>query len=106
MIDGLLYTCPRATDEAIVVPFVNEAAGVERFYEVIAAIASRLPAIESKSSACTTVPRTTLAPRSIWSKRESRVCAIELSRNSRKKAALSAGIDAAVGDAGLYRCRS
>jgi glycosyltransferase involved in cell wall biosynthesis len=83
-----------------VVPFYNEAGGVEPFYGELAAALGRLPAhrfeivcVDDGSSDGTLAELIALAGR------DARVRVLELSRNFGKEAALTAGIDAARGDA-------
>ena len=85
---------------SVVVPFYNEAGGVEPFYAELAAVLERLPAhrfevvcVEDGSSDGTLAELVALAGR------DARVRVLELSRNFGKEAALTAGIDAARGDA-------
>jgi len=85
---------------SIVVPFFNESAGVDSFYQAIAAVTSRLPAIDFEIVCVDDGSRDdTLARLVDLVQRDSRVRVIELSRNFGKEAALTAGIDAAAGDA-------
>ena len=85
---------------SVVVPFYNEAGGVEPFYAELAAVLERLPAhrfevvcVDDGSSDGTLAELVALAGR------DARVRVLELSRNFGKEAALTAGIDAARGDA-------
>ena len=85
---------------SVVVPFYNEAGGVEPFYAALAAALGRLPAyrfeivcVDDGSS------DGTLAELVALTARDARVRVLELSRNFGKEAALTAGIDAARGDA-------
>ena len=85
---------------SVVVPFYNEAGGVEPFYAALAAALGRLPAyrfelvcVDDGSSDGTLAELVALAGR------DARVRVLELSRNFGKEAALTAGIDAARGDA-------
>ena len=85
---------------SVVVPFYNEAGGVEPFYAELAAALGRLPAyrfelvcVDDGSSDGTLAELVALAGR------DARVRVLELSRNFGKEAALTAGIDAARGDA-------
>ena len=85
---------------SVVVPFYNEAGGVEPFYAELAAALGGLPAyrfeivcVDDGSS------DGTLAELVALGGRDARVRVLELSRNFGKEAALTAGIDAARGDA-------
>ena len=85
---------------SIVVPFYNEAEGVEVFYQTTLPILDGVPnarfeviCIDDGSS------DNTLSKLIALTKRDSRFLVIELSRNFGKEAALTAGIDAACGDA-------
>ena len=85
---------------SVVVPFYNEAGGVEPFYAELAAVLERLTAhrfeivcVDDGSSDGTLEELVGLAGR------DARVRVLELSRNFGKEAALTAGIDAARGDA-------
>jgi glycosyltransferase involved in cell wall biosynthesis len=85
---------------SVVVPFYNEAGGVERFYAELAAALAQLPAYRFEV-VCVDDGSTdaTLAELVALSQRDSRVRVLELSRNFGKEAALTAGLDAARGDA-------
>jgi len=85
---------------SIVAPFYNEAGGVARFFAELAAALGQLPAyrfeivcVDDGSSDAT------LAELVALTQRDARVRVLELSRNFGKEAALTAGIDAARGDA-------
>ncbi|WP_189439495.1 glycosyltransferase family 2 protein [Rhodanobacter panaciterrae] len=85
---------------SLVVPFYNEGAAVEAFFETIAStlasintVAFEIVCIDDGSKDDTLI-RLLAASRS-----DPRVKIIELSRNFGKEAALTAGLDAAVGDA-------
>jgi polyisoprenyl-phosphate glycosyltransferase len=85
---------------SVVVPFFNESASVEYFFDAIVAVASRLPTIDFEFVCVDDGSKDdTLARLLVLMQRDSRVRVIELSRNFGKEAALTAGIDAAVGDA-------
>lgn len=85
---------------SIVVPFYNEAEGVEDFYQAVLSVLEGVPnirfeviCVDDGSSDNTLLKLIDLT------KRDSRFRVIELSRNFGKEAALTAGIDAACGDA-------
>jgi glycosyltransferase involved in cell wall biosynthesis len=85
---------------SVVVPFYNEAGGVEPFYAELAAALGPLEryrfeivCVDDGSSDATLAELVALA------ERDARVRVLELSRNFGKEAALTAGIDAARGDA-------
>ena len=85
---------------SIVVPFYNEVEGVERFYE---SLCSALRSVSDVNFEIVCVDDGskdgTLQRLIALVGRDSRFRAVELSRNFGKEAALSAGIDAATGDA-------
>lgn len=85
---------------SLVVPFYNEAEGVEDFYQAVLSVLEGVPnirfeviCVDDGSSDNTLLKLIDLT------KRDSRFRVIELSRNFGKEAALTAGIDAACGDA-------
>jgi glycosyltransferase involved in cell wall biosynthesis len=85
---------------SVVVPFYNEAGGVEPFFAELGAALGQLPAyrfeivcVDDGSSDATLAELVAIAGR------DARVRVLELSRNFGKEAALTAGIDAARGDA-------
>jgi glycosyltransferase involved in cell wall biosynthesis len=85
---------------SVVVPFFNEAAGVEAFYAELGPV---LHAVEGHTFEIICVDDGssdgTLARLLELVERDPRVRVLELSRNFGKEAALTAGIDAALGDA-------
>jgi glycosyltransferase involved in cell wall biosynthesis len=85
---------------SVVAPFHNEAGGVGAFHRAIAAVAAGLPAYAFEL-VCVDDGSTdsTLAELLELVERDPRVRVLELSRNFGKEAALTAGIDAARGDA-------
>ncbi len=87
---------------SIVVPFYNEEAGIELFY---GAMCTALNAITTVSFEVVCVDDgsrdSTLELLIELSQRDSRFKVIELSRNFGKEAALTAGLDAAAGDAAI-----
>jgi glycosyltransferase involved in cell wall biosynthesis len=85
---------------SIVVPFYNEAEGVGHFQERLQAALARVPDIEFEIVCVDDGSRDdTLARLVAVAGQDPRFVVIELSRNFGKEAALSAGIDAATGDA-------
>lgn len=85
---------------SIIAPFYNEGEGVEHFHRAISGILDQLPAyefevicIDDGSSDDTLIKLIAVA------EKDSRFHVIELSRNFGKEAALTAGVDAATGDA-------
>jgi glycosyltransferase involved in cell wall biosynthesis len=85
---------------SIVVPFHNEAGGVERFHRELSSALAAVPGhrfeivcVDDGSSDAT------LAELVALTARDARVRVLELSRNFGKEAALTAGMDAARGDA-------
>jgi glycosyltransferase involved in cell wall biosynthesis len=85
---------------SVVVPFYNEAGGVEPFFAELAAALGQLPAFRFEI-VCVDDGSTdsTLEQLIALHQRDPRVRVLELSRNFGKEAALTAGIDAARGDA-------
>jgi len=85
---------------SVIVPFHNEAEGVELFYDAITQSLEAIPAIDwevvcvEDGSGDDTLQRLIAL-----AERDSRFKIIELSRNFGKEAALTAGIDQALGDA-------
>lgn len=85
---------------SIIVPFYNEGEGVERFYEALNPIIDQIAEIEFEVICIDDGSRdSTLNKLISMSELDARFKIIELSRNFGKEAALTAGIDAAVGDA-------
>lgn len=85
---------------SIVSPFYNEGPGVEVFYNAINAVAATCPTCEFEIIGIDDGSSDdTLARLVTVTKRDSRVRVVELSRNFGKEAALTAGIEAARGDA-------
>lgn len=94
------YSCENPTFVSIVVPFYNEGSAVDCFYPALVNVLDRIPTvsfeivcIDDGSSDDTLTRLRALAAR------DQRLHVIELSRNFGKEAALTAGIDAARGDA-------
>ncbi len=85
---------------SLVVPFYNEGEGVEAFFESIGSTLAGIPNVAFEivciddGSKDDTLARLLAAARS-----DARIKVIELSRNFGKEAALTAGLDAAAGDA-------
>jgi len=85
---------------SLVVPFFNEGAGVARFFTAVAPVLAAIPDT-AWEIVCVDDGSTdeTLALLLAQAARDSRLVVLEFSRNFGKEAALSAGIDAATGDA-------
>nr|WP_322110940.1 glycosyltransferase family 2 protein [Steroidobacter gossypii] len=85
---------------SVVAPFYNESEGVWLYYEALRAMAAGLPNIEFEFVCVDDGSRDdTLVHLVAASRMDARFVVIELSRNFGKEAALTAGIDAASGDA-------
>ena len=85
---------------SIIVPFYNEGDGVEGFYQALNPIMDKMEEIDFEIICIDDGSRDdTLKKLISISKLDSRFKIIELSRNFGKEAALTAGIDAAIGDA-------
>ena len=85
---------------SIIVPFYNEGEGVGRFYEALHPILDQIPALDFEVICIDDGSRDdTLKKLISVSMADSRFHVIELSRNFGKEAALTAGIDIAIGDA-------
>ena len=85
---------------SIIAPFYNESDGISFFYDAICAIFHQLPELDFEVVCIDDGSRDdTLKKLVLIAARDLRFHIIELSRNFGKEAALSAGIDAAIGDA-------
>jgi polyisoprenyl-phosphate glycosyltransferase len=85
---------------SIIVPFYDEGEGVDSFYEAITPVLNHIPEVDFEVVCVNDGSRdNTLEKLILVAKKDSRFHVIELSRNFGKEAALTAGIDAAVGDA-------
>lgn len=85
---------------SIVTPFYNESEGVEVFFERMGALCADLPPFEFEFVCVDDGSRDDTLPRLLHARQQyPRVTVVELSRNFGKEAALTAGIDAATGDA-------
>jgi polyisoprenyl-phosphate glycosyltransferase len=85
---------------SIVTPFYNEGEGVELFYQSITQLLAQHPGLRFEVVCVDDGSKDdTLARLKILIAQDARFKAIELSRNFGKEAALTAGIDAARGDA-------
>ncbi len=85
---------------SIVVPFYNESEGIRSFYEAISAVMNSLSAVDWEVVCVDDGSRDdTLAQLVTLNRVDPRFNVIELSRNFGKEAAMTAGIDAARGDA-------
>lgn len=85
---------------SIVVPFYNEGDGIDSFHRAICAVLDPIADIRFEIVCVDDGSRdTTLAQLIDLSRRDARYRVVELSRNFGKEAALTAGIDAASGDA-------
>lgn len=85
---------------SIVAPFYEESAGIEHFYQEITAALGRATSCDFEIVCVDDGSRDdTLSKLAALAERDSRFQIIELSRNFGKEAALTAGIDAACGDA-------
>src|SRR6185437_4089149 len=91
---------PASTVVSLVVPFYNEGAGVDAFFKAIGATLASIDTVAFEivciddGSKDDTLARLLAAARS-----DPRIKILELSRNFGKEAALTAGLDAATGDA-------
>jgi glycosyltransferase involved in cell wall biosynthesis len=85
---------------SLVIPFYNEGSGVSRFFNAISPVLAAVPDT-SWEIVCVDDGSTddTLALLVAQASRDPRLVVLEFSRNFGKEAALSAGIDAATGDA-------
>jgi glycosyltransferase involved in cell wall biosynthesis len=85
---------------SVVVPFHNEAAGIERLYQGLSSALQQIQDIRFEVVCVDDGSNDDTLPRLIaLTGRDARFRVIELSRNFGKEAALSAGIDAATGEA-------
>jgi glycosyltransferase involved in cell wall biosynthesis len=85
---------------SIIAPFYNEGEGVDHFYQAISCILDQLPAYEFEVICIDDGSKDdTLVKLISVAEKDSRFRVIELSRNFGKEAALTAGVDAATGDA-------
>lgn len=85
---------------SVVVPFHNEAEGIERFYQGLSSALRQIQGIRFEVVCVDDGSSDDTLPRLIaLTGRDARFRVIELSRNFGKEAALSAGIDAATGQA-------
>jgi len=85
---------------SLVVPFYNESEGISQFYDAVTAVFEDLPDIDFEVVCIDDGSSDDTLARLIGLiERDSRFKVIELSRNFGKEAALTAGIDAARGDA-------
>lgn len=85
---------------SIVTPFYNEEDGVDLFHGILCGIFARLPDLDFELVCVNDGSHDQTLPRLIaLAHRDARVKVVELSRNFGKEAALTAGIDVALGDA-------
>jgi polyisoprenyl-phosphate glycosyltransferase len=85
---------------SIIVPFYNEEAGVQVFYETLRPVVDSVEGVDFEVVCVDDGSKdSTLHSLVALSHRDSRYSVIELSRNFGKEAALTAGLDAATGDA-------
>ncbi len=87
---------------SIVVPFYNEEAGIELFYATLTAQLQTIPAYTFEVVCVDDGSKdATLERLKLLVERDNRFVVLELSRNFGKEAAMSAGLDAAQGDAAI-----
>jgi polyisoprenyl-phosphate glycosyltransferase len=87
---------------SIVVPFYNEESGVERFYAGLTPVLRSVPDVTFEIVCVDDGSRDDTLSRLLnLVERDTRITVVELSRNFGKEAALTAGIDASLGDAVL-----
>jgi polyisoprenyl-phosphate glycosyltransferase len=85
---------------SIIVPFYNEEAGVQVFYETLSSVMDSVDAVDFEVVCVDDGSKDATLPALVGlSHRDPRYTVIELSRNFGKEAALTAGLDAATGDA-------
>jgi polyisoprenyl-phosphate glycosyltransferase len=85
---------------SIIVPFYNEEAGVQVFYETLSLVMDSVEGVDFEVVCVDDGSRDATLPALVaLSHRDPRYSVIELSRNFGKEAALTAGLDAAAGDA-------
>lgn len=85
---------------SIIAPFYNEGEGVDLFYEAICPVIDQLPSLDFEVVCVDDGSRDdTLLKLISVAEKDARFHIIELSRNFGKEAAMTAGIDAATGDA-------
>ena len=85
---------------SIVVPFYNETDGIEFFYSAMQPILDGVPGVRFEVVCVDDGSHDDTLPKLIaLAERDTRFRVVELSRNFGKEAALTAGIDAAAGDA-------
>jgi glycosyltransferase involved in cell wall biosynthesis len=85
---------------SIITPFYNEEEGIDYFYEALLPIFSQIGDIEFEVICVDDGSRDATLKKLIYvAEKDSRFRVLELSRNFGKEAALTAGIDAAAGDA-------
>jgi len=85
---------------SVITPFYNEGEGVQTYFERVFSLARSMPELDFEFVCVDDGSRdNTLALLTAEASRHSNVLVIELSRNFGKEAALTAGIDAASGDA-------
>jgi polyisoprenyl-phosphate glycosyltransferase len=85
---------------SIIVPFYNEEAGIQVFHETLSSLMDGVDSVDFEVVCVDDGSNDATLPALVdLSKRDSRYVVIELSRNFGKEAALTAGLDAASGDA-------
>lgn len=85
---------------SLIAPFYNEGEGVDHFYRAIGSVLAQMPEHDFEVVCIDDGSRDDTLPRLVrLTELDPRFLAIELSRNFGKEAALTAGIDAATGDA-------